>query len=465
MKRILKSILMLTLVLALCIPTFAESQTETIFTDISSDHYAFEAIKTMKAYGIISGYPDGTFRPQNTVSRVEFAVMMVKALKLDVDHRDKSSFTDMNGNEWAVPYVEAAKEYLTGYKSSSGYTFKPSSPSVREDMAVALIRALGKDTSSDSILSQYADQSDISSNLRYYVASAIQNNLMTGETTNNLKYFRPQRSLTRAEAASLLMNVIREEKIIFDDEEKVVLDGDEEGDFDDKSKDKSNNGKGHKDDVDLESVKNQNGTLVLKWDKINDSKFTGYKVVASKSDSTPSYPKNGYAYWITDKNKTSAVIKAGDSYNGSEFSTFEAGSTYYFSITAVYDDETISGNVIKATVPYNSITDSSLQDNNLKLVAENQGEFVKLTWTISQEEKFQGYKVVASQGDSTPVYPDNGYFTYITGRNINTVSIGNGSSYNGGDITKFEKGKTYYFSITYLYESGKKTSNTVQIKF
>ena len=465
MKKLFKAALIMMLAVAMSIPAFAVTNTDdVIFSDISSTHYAYEAIKTMKAYGIISGYPDGTFRPNNIVSRVEFATMMVKALQLDINMNASSSFSDMNTEAWAIPFVEASKSFLTGYTTASGYAFKPNEPSVREDMAVALIKALKKSYDSDAILALYADQNLISSNLRPYVASAINNNLMVGETIGSVKYFYPQRSLTRAEAASLLMNVIREEKITFEGEEKVTF-GDNT-DTDNNTNDDSNESY----EFELERAGNDNGAVVLKWDKINHPDFQGYKVVASKTDKTPVYPDNGYAYYITDKNKTTALIKAGSAYNGTEFSKFEAGQTYYFSVTALYKDKKVPSNTLKITLPGSpSIGDQEDEDENedkaLTLQAENKGDYIELQWTISQEVKFQGYKIVASMSDQTPSYPENGYYAYLTDRNVHQITISKDALYNGGDIVKFEKGKTYYFSITYLYDGDKKSSNVVRIEF
>ncbi|MBF4693505.1 S-layer homology domain-containing protein [Fusibacter ferrireducens] len=476
MKTIFKSALVLVLVISMCIPAFATTNTdEIIFSDIDSTHYAYNAIKTMKTYGIINGYPDGTFRPNNTVTRVEFATMMVKALKLQINLNATSSFSDMNTETWAIPYVEAAKNFLTGYTTATGYTFKPHQASVREDMAVALIKALGKNTDTETVLSLYADQNGISNNLRAFVAAAINNNLMIGETIGTQRYFYPQRSLTRAEAASLLMNVIREEKIIFNGEEKVTFDVNGNTDTDSDSNtpygattlsaelDRAgNNGNGN-----AYGNSNANSAVVLKWQKITHPDFEGYKVVASLTDQTPVYPENGYALWITDKNKTTALIKAGSSYNGSEFSKFEAGKTYYFSITAVYKDKKVPGNVITVTIPNSPSTsnNTNYQDNALTLQAENKGDSIELKWTIAQADCFQGYKVVASQTDTTPMYPDNGYFKYITDRDDNSITINKDDSYGNGDFTKFEKGKTYYIAITYLCEGYKKTSNVVKIDF
>ena len=86
----------------------------------------------------------------------------------------------------------------------------------------------------------------------------------------------------------------------------------------------------------------ENGKLVIRWNKIDSSILQGYKVVASKNDSTPAYPENGYLLWITDKNRDYAVIDNSIQYNSGDFDKyFTSGEKYYFSVTTVYSAETV----------------------------------------------------------------------------------------------------------------------------
>lgn len=424
------------------------------FTDVPSSHYAFEAIKTMNGLGIITGYPDGRFKPEAEVRRVEFATMMVKALKLKVVKTNKSSFEDMQQEAWAIPYVEAAKPYLTGYKSSVGLTFKPREASVREDMAVALVKALHYPVTSGQSIEVYADKALISEELKPYVAAAIEKGLMIGETKDGNRYFNPQKTLSRAEAAQLLMNVIKEEKITFDDvkedEKKVVLDENDNNDL--------------KRPVTVKGTVLKDGNILLSWTPINEQGFEGYKVVASIKDKTPAYPENGYQIYITDKQRTSYTIKPGMGYNSGDFEKFKAGQSYYFSITAVYSDKKVPGNVIRLTLPEtDNEEERSSETDTLKVKAVPVEGGYKLEWTEASKSGFQGYKVVASLSDESPKYPENGYKHYITDIDENKAYIRVGDSYNNGDVTVFKAGKTYYVSITYLYEDGKRYSNVIRI--
>lgn len=456
MKNLLKLSFLLILCLALAVPGFANysNDSEQIFTDVGTDHYAFEAISTMKELGIINGYPDGSFKPQEIVTRVEFATMMVKTLNLYVFDGAKSSFSDMGSHAWAVPYVEAAKPYLTGYKTSSGINFKPDSPSVREDMAVALVKALEKEATNQVDLTDYADKDQVSSNLRNYVSAAINKKIMVGEEANGKKYFYPQRSLTRAEAAQLLMNVINEEKISFDDDgEKIVIN--------DTSKDTTNESTGIYKVSNIGIKNNGNGKITLTWDKNDDTRLLGYKVVASKSNQNPMYPNDGYYKYITDRSQNYVTITVGDGYNNGDIGKFEAGVPYYFSITTLYKDKTVPGSTTNAT--FSKLDSSNTSTNeNLTLKTQKTEDGLLLTWTKSTNTGFTGYKVVASKKDSTPVYPDNGYFVYITSKDQTSILIKNRDTYKNGDFDFFDDDEDYYFSITYLNKDGNKSTNTIK---
>lgn len=76
---------------------------------------------------------------------------------------------------------------------------------------------------------------------------------------------------------------------------------------------------------------------------------------------------------------------------------------------------------------------------------------VTVSWKKISNPDLVGYKVVASVGDSTPKYDENGYYTWITNRNTTSCTIENGDGYNGGDVGCFSGGTEYYFSVTAIY--------------
>lgn len=194
------------------------------FNDVGEAHWAFNAISNLCGRGIIVGYEDNTFRPNELVTRSQFAAMLTNTLKLTAKGKAQT-FKDVPPNSWDFNAVEAAKSFLTGYKTNKGELyFYGSKSAVREDMAVALVKALDlKVLSDDDELEEiFEDYESISKNLRDFVYTAYKEQIMIGSNGK----FNPQGALTRAEAAALLDNVINKlEKVVVDDEitgEKVV---------------------------------------------------------------------------------------------------------------------------------------------------------------------------------------------------------------------------------------------------
>lgn len=146
MKKVVAAITALTLTLAFAItPVFAQnSETDqapisTAFSDIKG-HWAEETIEKYKSEGIISGYTDGTFRPDNFVTRAEMAKIITLAFDLNAiddqnsnsDENDKnhisseaafdiSSVNDIDKNAWYYPYVKASAAYMPNYPLPISY--------------------------------------------------------------------------------------------------------------------------------------------------------------------------------------------------------------------------------------------------------------------------------------------------------------------------------------------------------
>ena len=158
-----------------------QQQTSQIFSDVPSTHWAFDYIGEMAQREVISGYPDGRFLPENQVTRAEFAKIMVCAAGMRVSNTNQTSFTDVYTSDWYCPYIEAAKEYLTGYSTASGMVYRPTTPALREDIAVALVKLKGYDTSvvDESILNMFSDSYSISDSAKKYVAVAVERGLIS----------------------------------------------------------------------------------------------------------------------------------------------------------------------------------------------------------------------------------------------------------------------------------------------
>ena len=100
------------------------------FTDVAGN-WPLSEIETLAALGDVTGYPDGTFRPNATITRAEFVAVLVRTLK--VPARSGSVFADAKGN-WAEGYIStaAADGIVTGCDKEH---FGPGAPITREQMA------------------------------------------------------------------------------------------------------------------------------------------------------------------------------------------------------------------------------------------------------------------------------------------------------------------------------------------
>ena len=359
MKRKILAVVLASMILIICaVPVYGTNTKadKGSFSDVSAGHWAYNAIKWMIDNNIVEGTGGDQFLPSRLVTRDEFAKMMVLTLNLKLINPERASFLDIKKGGWQYKYVETAKPYITGFKTTTGDYYHPSQAAVREDMAVALVKALGfdKEIADLDLLSQFNDAAAISPNLKKFVAIAVKHNLMEGYDKDGKRVFGPDAGLDRASAATLLFNVFKEneEKITYDEEKITYENGntntndDEECD-EDKDDDEDSNLASTRVSVDV-----VDGKAVVKWNKITASNFTGYKVVISKNDSTPVYPENGYFQYITDRSTLSTVVQAGDNYNGGDFGgTIQSGAEYYFSVTVLYNNGKAAGNAVRVALP------------------------------------------------------------------------------------------------------------------
>lgn len=222
MKKKLSAI---TLALILCVTTLSPAASATnygsdidpntpaytqTFSDVQTDHWAFQYIAEMVNRGAVAGYPDGTYRPNKTVTRAEFAKIMLGAAGLTATPAAATSYADVPTTNWASPFVETAKPYMTAFRVGTSLYFKPSTGALREDIAVAVVKLKGYDTRTADVSlldGMFSDVSGISSAAQPYVALAVENNLISGYPDGT---FRGQGTITRAEAAAVLWRAFQQ---------------------------------------------------------------------------------------------------------------------------------------------------------------------------------------------------------------------------------------------------------------
>ena len=144
----MKKVLSLVLTLSLVLGTFSMAFAATTFGDVKGENCE-DAVNVLTELGVVTGYEDGTYKPENIVTRAEMAVFVVNALGLEdyVTETATSSFTDMDGYGWAQGYIAYAQSLgvVSGYGDG---TFKPGKTVSYDEAATMVVAALGYTTES-----------------------------------------------------------------------------------------------------------------------------------------------------------------------------------------------------------------------------------------------------------------------------------------------------------------------------
>jgi len=112
-------------------------------SDITGTEFEKQITNLVDA-GVIAGFPDGTFKPDQEVTRAQFAKLIAVAMNLNSTGFTTSTFSDVAPDHWALGFIEAvaAKGWVQGYPDG---TFGPEKSITREEMATLMVRVLGRE--------------------------------------------------------------------------------------------------------------------------------------------------------------------------------------------------------------------------------------------------------------------------------------------------------------------------------
>ncbi|GEM_PF-996594 len=168
------------------------------FGDIAG-HWAENGIKIWTTRELAGGYPDGTFRPDSPITRAEFLTLVNRAFSYTV--AGQAIYSDVAETDWFAGEIAkaAAVGYLGGYPDG---TVKPQNPITRQEAAALFAKILppanfGKDKNKD----KFTDQAQIPEWSQAAIATAVNGGYMNGYPDGT---FQPARPITRAEAISVL---------------------------------------------------------------------------------------------------------------------------------------------------------------------------------------------------------------------------------------------------------------------
>ncbi|WP_426252360.1 InlB B-repeat-containing protein [Paenibacillus pabuli] len=171
------------------------------FHDVEG-HWAKEVIQQAALQGIVKGYLDGTFKPDASITRAEFTVMLMNTLHTEYTEATLS-FTDRsNIGAWAQSAV--ARAVHAGFiQGDNNGAFRPNEAVTRAEMAVMIASALHLKTESN-MSSTFVDDEQIPSWAKSAVAGLQKSGLLNGKGLNT---FAPKDNTTRAEAVKLLLGM------------------------------------------------------------------------------------------------------------------------------------------------------------------------------------------------------------------------------------------------------------------
>jgi uncharacterized surface protein with fasciclin (FAS1) repeats len=181
----------------------------TNFPDVSPDYWAQPYIQALAARNIITGFPDGTYRPNQAVERAEFAAMIQNAFNQNqVRQLEPGGFKDVPSSYWAASAIQEA--YQTGFMSGyPGNLFLPNQQIPKVQAIVALANGLGltaSGTTENILATYYVDASAIPNYATEPVAAATQANIVVNYP--DVKVLNPLTPLSRAEAAALIYQAL-----------------------------------------------------------------------------------------------------------------------------------------------------------------------------------------------------------------------------------------------------------------
>ncbi|MEG6567360.1 S-layer homology domain-containing protein [Thermoanaerobacterium saccharolyticum] len=183
---------------------YAAFEYDKTFNDIKN-HWAKDDIEVLASKHIVEGVDANNFAPDKTITRAEFAAMMIRLLGIP-EETYKGEFSDVKAGDWYANAIEAA--YKAGIVLGDGSNMRPNDKITREEMAAIAMRVYGKLAAYNEEQinkTTFSDDNIISDWAKNAVANAVKQGIINGEPNN---MFAPKGNATRAEAAAVLYNLL-----------------------------------------------------------------------------------------------------------------------------------------------------------------------------------------------------------------------------------------------------------------
>ncbi|MEG6615846.1 S-layer homology domain-containing protein [Peptococcaceae bacterium 1198_IL3148] len=205
-KKWLPIIILASLVLLTSISSAWASEPK--FNDITENHWARQSIEEMNAAGVIGGYPDGSFKPNDSISRLHTIFMLVRVKNLE----SKVNSYDLSSCNYTFPPEitdETQKKHLAvavdeGWLLADGLkVFGPKANATRQE--VASLVAIAFNIRGNESKLPFTDKNEITPGLLSYIAGVYEKGIMTGRTATT---FDPQSPVKRSELAAVFSRMV-----------------------------------------------------------------------------------------------------------------------------------------------------------------------------------------------------------------------------------------------------------------
>lgn len=172
----------------------------TAFRDVPANFWAKSFIDALAARDIIAGFPGNEYRPNEPVTRAQFAAIINKAFNPPAK-REAINFRDVPTSFWGFQAIQTASRggFLSGYPNG---TFQPQQQIERVQALVSLANGLGLTTTGTNVLSFYSDANSIPDYARNAIAAATSRSIVVNFPT--VRQLNPRRPATRAEVAAFV---------------------------------------------------------------------------------------------------------------------------------------------------------------------------------------------------------------------------------------------------------------------
>lgn len=175
------------------------------FNDVKG-HWANTYISSLTAKGYLNGYPDGTFKPDHTMTRAEFVTALITSLGIAPAEPSSNSFSDTK-NHWARKYIEEAVDRDILIPSEFPAGFGPDQEILRSQAAALLIRAMGLYPSSAPL--NFTDSNDVDRSMyRNHIKAINTEGVMAGFPDGS---FKPYQAMTRAQVCTVLVKMLEKQ--------------------------------------------------------------------------------------------------------------------------------------------------------------------------------------------------------------------------------------------------------------